>query len=93
MSSKIGGIRGYRFYNIGDGFTFVFKHKIKRPKVSSCYMPGPREIEEEYSQFKIGIETDLLPQVNGEQVYQDLVEIAQRWTNYHSNLATADLRR
>jgi hypothetical protein len=79
MSSKIGGTRRYRFYQIGDGFIFVSNHELKRLGLS-CSMSGPYEIEEEEHKFIIDYETDLLPKVNGEQVYQDLVEIAQRWT-------------
>ena len=39
MLNKIGGTRGYRFYDIGDGFIFVSNHGFN--SLSSYDMPGP----------------------------------------------------
>jgi hypothetical protein len=56
MSSKIGGIRGYRFYNIGDGFTLVSKHELKRSG-ASFELPGPYDIDEVYNELNIDIDS------------------------------------
>jgi hypothetical protein len=68
----------YRLFDLGNAFVFISKGNLVESE--DLKVVGPYAISQTYHKFVININTDVQPRRDGERMYEDLVQIAQRMT-------------